>query len=68
MRLRRKKWTKKQLQEKIKDLKSQLNYKKRAHRNLEEEIRDLEVLLNYYEKKLAEKHDNPSSVDFGAKK
>lgn len=65
--MRKKRWTERQIKEKIKDIQSSLNYKKRSITNLEEEIRDLEVLLKYYQDLLSNKHNNPSSKKFGAK-
>jgi len=63
----KKKWTEKQIKEKIKEIKEGINRANRSIEDEEETLRDLQVLLEYYEKMLAEKRNNPSSVRFGAK-
>jgi len=63
----KKKWTEKQIKEKIKEVKEAINRTNRSIESEEEELRDLQILLDYYVKILAEKRNNPSSVRFGAK-
>jgi len=62
-----KKWTEKQLQEKIKEVKYSINTRKRRIKDSENELRDLEVLLAYYEQLLQKRRNNPSSKEFGKK-
>lgn len=64
--MKKKMWTEKQIKEKMQDIQGKINYNKKRIHELEEEMRDLEVLLKYYQDKLAEKHNNPSSIKFGA--
>lgn len=63
--MRKKRWTEKQIKEKIKELKGQIHYQKRTIKRAEEEIRDIEILLRHFQEMLAKKYDNPSSVQFG---
>jgi len=63
--MRKKRWTEKQLKEKIEEIKGQVNYQKRTIKRSEDEIRDLEILQRYFREMLAKKYDNPSSVKFG---
>ena len=65
--MRKKRWTEKQIIEKIQELKGSINYKKRYIKRTEDEIRDLEILLRFHEAMLVKKYNNPSSVKFGTK-
>lgn len=63
--MKRKKWTEKQLKEKIKEIEGQINYQKRMIERAENEIRDLEILLKHFKAELSKKYNNPSSIQFG---
>jgi len=65
--MKRKRWTEKQLLEKIKEVKYSINTRKRRIKDSESELRDLEVLLAHYEKLLEERRNNPSSKEFGTR-
>ena len=65
--MRKRRWTEKQIKEKIKSIKDEINYKKRTIKRTEEEIEDLVILLGVFQEKLSKKYNNPSSVKFGAK-
>lgn len=62
---RKKRWTEKQIKEKIKEIENSIRYQERAINRAEEEIADLNILLGYFKAKLVKKHSNPSSKDFG---
>jgi len=63
--MRKKRWTERQIKEKIKELEGQINYQKRTIKRAEDIIRDHEILLQFFKDLLAKKYNNPSSVKFG---
>jgi len=65
MKIRKKRWTEKQIREKIKDLNYRINRTKDNIKHLVEELEDLEILKQAYQEKLAKEYHNPSSKNFG---
>lgn len=62
-----KRWTEKQIKEKIQELKVEIRRKRNRIKEIEEELFDLELLKKAYQSKLKKKYENPSSKYFGKK-